>query len=155
MNKSITGISILELLVSVGITGMLVAVAWPYYQNFVARTQFVESHSLLGAARIAVQERAYENRTFDFADLSLRTGGRYGELEVIPALDVATALNGANTYTLRYEFGRGGSRAAPGLSGRLVSYTYTVNTERWTCGTDAPQSLVTRCPGGLQPAGVN
>src|SRR5690554_3692549 len=78
MNKGQQGFTLIELMIVVAIIGILAAIAIPQYQNYIARSQFSEAHSLLGGGRQAVQERMDAGRPFEFADLGLQLVGRYG-----------------------------------------------------------------------------
>lgn len=47
--------SLIELMVVVAIVGVLTAVAFPRYQNFIAKAEFIETRMAVGAVKIAVE----------------------------------------------------------------------------------------------------
>ncbi|MDP6961719.1 MAG: pilin [Dehalococcoidia bacterium] len=58
------GFTLIELMIAVAIIGILVAVGFPQYQNYVARAQVAEALVLASGAKTAVAE--YFNTTGDF-----------------------------------------------------------------------------------------
>ena len=130
------GFTLIELMIVVAIIGILAAVAIPQYQNYIARSQFAEAHTLLGGARVAVQERMDQGVAIVGADLQLRLQGNYGSIETPP-----NAAAGAATYALTYTF----AGANTNLNDRTVTYTYTAATGTWACTTTVPQTFATRC----------
>ncbi len=131
------GFTLIELMIVVAIIGILAAIAIPQYQNYIARSQFSEAHTLLGGARTAVQERVDQGRAFTNNDeLGLKLSGRYGAIGA-PAAYTA----GASTYALTYTF----AGANANLNGRSVTYTYTASTGSWACTTNVDQKYATNC----------
>lgn len=47
--------SLIELMVVVAIVGVLTAVAFPRYQNFIAKAEFIETRMAVGAVKVAVE----------------------------------------------------------------------------------------------------
>ena len=148
MNKGQHVFTLIELMIVVAIIGSLAAVAIPQYQNYIARSQFSEAHTLLGAARTSVQEAIDAGRVFAFDDLGIQSSGKYGEIDDTAAtMDVSAAVASTEDYGLVYEFGVTGTEASPQLKGKKVSYVYDVATSTWSCATDADQELASSCPG--------
>lgn len=145
LNKAQGGFTLIELMIVVAIIGILAAIAIPRYQDYLARSQFAEAHTLLGGARIAVQERVDQGQAFNFTDLNLRTAGEYG--------DITSSSNyaaDANSYALVYTF----DNANANLNAETVTYTYSTISadadgenpaveEGWSCTTSVEVQYVT------------
>src|SRR5699024_1792793 len=110
--------------------------AIPQYQNYIARSQFSEAHTLLGGARVAVQEKIDQGLGSSFSDLGLQTAGEFG---VVAGEDLAA---NAETYDLVYTF-RPASNT--NVRNKFVTYTYTAATGVWSCKTNVEATYATRC----------
>ncbi|WP_310736415.1 MULTISPECIES: pilin [unclassified Pseudoalteromonas] len=134
--QSQKGFTLIELMIVVAIIGILAAIAIPQYQNYIARSQFSEAHSLLSGARVAVQERVSQGAAFTGASLGLKTAGAYGSIGA-PADYAANAA----TYALTYTF----AGANTNLNTKTVTYTYTAATSAWACTTTVAAEFATNC----------
>nr|WP_110710608.1 prepilin-type N-terminal cleavage/methylation domain-containing protein [Salinicola sp. CR57] len=142
------GFTLIELMIVVAIIGILAAIAIPQYQNYIARSQFAESHTLLGGARVALQEKVDQGATTAIPDnLGINTQGQYGAI-------ISTDTNAISTgpvATLTYQFGEGtGVEASPSLTAagaNQVTYTYEDGTNGWgwSCSTTVPQAFASNC----------
>lgn len=146
--KAQKGFTLIELMIVVAIIGILAAIAIPQYQNYIARSQFSESHALLSGARTAVQERvdqgqAFAESTGNSTDaknvLGLQLKGKYGTVTA-PAF-----VTTSDTYALTYAFN---DEVNSNLLKKQVRYTYTKATGEWACTTDVPDQFATNCTAG-------
>nr|WP_290698266.1 pilin [Halomonas sp. UBA3074] len=142
------GFTLIELMIVVAIIGVLASLAIPQYQNYIARSQFSEAHTLLSGARVAVQERVDAGSTFDFVDLGLRTNGQYGE---VTGEDFSAGTD--TDYILTYNFG---DNVNSNLADGYVAYTYRAEaevgtdgapgaTDGWTCTTNVDEQYANNC----------
>ncbi len=138
------GFTLIELMIVVAIIGILAAIAIPQYQNYIARSQFSEAHTLLGGARTAVQERIDQGQAITAStgtpnattnSLGIQLAGEYGAV-VAPA-----AAANATSYTLTYTF----AGANTNLNTRTVQYTYAADTGTWSCITTVSEQYASNC----------
>ena len=152
MNTMQKGFTLIELMIVVAIIGILAAIAIPQYQNYIARSQFAESHTLLGGARTAAQEKIDQGASFAASTgdataatnvLGVQLNGKYGLIGSNKTTATAPAWDGsATTYTLSYYFN---DTVNANLRGKVVRYTYTAATGSWACSTTAPAQYVANC----------
>ena len=143
--KKQQGFTLIELMIVVAIIGILAAIALPQYQNYIARSQFSESHVLLGGARVAAQEYIDQGRRIPAlatlggdSALGIQTEGNYGQISHADEYDPATPAAFVITYTFK-------NTTNQALRGESVLYTYTPATGVWRCTTTIAQQFVTNC----------
>ena len=127
MMKNQKGFTLIELMIVIAIIGILVAIALPAYQDYVARSQVSEGMSLAAGAKTAVAEE--QANTGEFAGITNATAG------LSPAADITgkyvtgvEVADGVITATF-------GGDASDKISGDTLVLTPTDNdgSISWAC----------------------
>jgi type IV pilus assembly protein PilE len=110
-----SGFTLVELMITVAIVGILASIAIPYYRDYVTRGKLPEAYSTLAALRVSMEQFYQDNRTYVGGPGCVRpaTAGDKFTYDC-PALTPPTAT----TYTLEAV-----GIAAQGTGG----FTYTIN----------------------------
>jgi len=115
--KQQNGFTLIELMITVAIIGILASVAYPSYTSYIRRGKIADAHAALADYRIQVEQYYQDNRNYGTA------GGACG-----PAVPTSTyftisctAGNPAQTYTAT-----AASKTAQGLGSSAGDYTYTI-----------------------------
>ncbi|HVI42201.1 MAG TPA: pilin [Anaerovoracaceae bacterium] len=152
--RKANGFTLIELMITVAIVGILAAVALPAYQDYTIRAQVSEGPLLMEQFKTAATE--YFAQTGDFPYSNSQVGlnypqGKYSTMTMVSG----TNSNGANsTIYLTTTYGNGANKKIQGkqlsLIGTAIDGTESV---QWTCTTmntsdPVPQEfLPTSCQG--------
>lgn len=137
------GFTILEMLIVIGIVGILAAVALPAYGDYVRRGQLPEAFSGMADLRVKLEQYYQDNRQYG------TSGGN--------CADVATPGWATSTPTLTYagsQFftftcavtaaGQGYTLTATGSAGRATGHVYTLTHANQRATTQFKGAAVTR-----------
>lgn len=149
--KTQKGFTLIELMITVAIVGILAAVALPAYQNYTIRAQAAEAISLAGGLQTAIAEYYANNGSFPSSN---GTTGAAGEVEMASPTGKyvsSEAVGAAGVITATF------SSAAPTnskIQGGTVALIPTADTNgniNWSCGgtgtSVSKQYLPTSCQG--------
>lgn len=132
-----TGFTLLELLIVLGVIGILSAIAIPSYRDYVMRGKISEATSNLGDMRIKLEQFYQDNRTYVGACVA-------GTVAPLPAGSNARAFTyscptlTATTYTVRAL-----GNASEGMSG--FDYTINQNNAKATASVAPGWTLTAGC----------
>jgi len=131
-NRRAYGFSLIELMVTVAIIGILAAVAMPAYTDYVMRGKVTEAVAMLSDMRVKLEQYFQDNRTYvgacasgTVAPLPSSTAVKYFSY-TCPTLT-------ATTYTVQAE-----GVAAQGMGG----FTYTIDQSNAKATTSVPTGWV-------------
>ena len=122
MNRSNRGFTLIEVLITVVIVGILTAVALPQYQAYVMRARLTEAFSALGGIQPAAEQYWSNNRTYVNFDLAADR-----RMPVTPNFTYALSGVSATSYLI----------TATGV-GRAAGFTYTMDQSGTRATTAVP-----------------
>jgi type IV pilus assembly protein PilA len=128
------GFTLIELMITVAIVGILAAIALPAYQDYTVKAQASEAFSLATAAELAVAENAANTGTV--AGAAGNYSGAVGKYVSSVAVDNVTGIV-LVTYA---------AAANAAIAGKTVSFTPTLSATTgivtWACTSTAKQKYV-------------
>jgi type IV pilus assembly protein PilA len=105
--KGQSGFTLVEVVVVVAIIGIIVALAIPGYQNYIARSQVSEAFAMSSGAKTAISEYAQINGVYpgaatDPTNAELTVAGEFADLAVADGTGVVTVtMKGAGVVNAR------------------------------------------------------
>ena len=135
------GFTLIELMIVVAIIGILAAIALPAYQNYIARSQFSESQTLLSGVKPVIQERVDQGTAYTVGSsqtvnpLGVATVGKYGNV-TYPAFG---STDESATAVYKFE-----NNLNKNLQGKTVTYTYKPG-DGWSCSTSVAADFANNC----------
>lgn len=109
MRNRLRGFTLIEMMITVAIIGILASVALPAYQDYIRRTKVQEATSNLAAERVRMEQFFQDNRTYVGATLNTAATKYW---------NYALSNHTATTYTIT---------AAPGSGSGMSGYQYTID----------------------------
>jgi type IV pilus assembly protein PilE len=126
------GFTLIEVMIAVAIVGILSAVAYPSYRDFVIRGQLVDATTALSTFRADMERHFQDNRTFETVGDFTTPCAVAAALRTVGNFVISCSAVAATTYTLQ----------AVG-SGPMNGFTFTVNQADTRATTAAPTGWTT------------
>lgn len=128
------GFTLIELMITVAIVGILAAVALPAYQDYTIRAQVTEGMSLASGAKSTVAEFHANKGVMPANDTEAGFGGATGKY----VSGVAIGANGIVVAT----FGTGANAKIQGATITLTPREEATGNLSWACTSSAAQKYV-------------
>lgn len=146
MKRITKGFTLVELMITVAIIGILASIALPAYQDYVTRGKLAEAYSHLSSLELRIEQYYQDNRSYDgskangcgIADVTVAGG-------TVKYFDYTFACND-QTYTL----------TATGVNGQSTNgFVFTVNQDGVKATTGAPAGWATSTTCWVRDKGGN
>lgn len=138
------GLTLIELMVTVAIIGIIGAVAVPAYQDYTVRSQVTEGLSLASGAKVQVAEYYSNHGQFPQTDDDIGFNGATGSL--ISKTEIH------EEGEIRTIFGEGANKAAQGKTLSLFPWPTANENLKWDCeGTLEEKYMPTGCGQQAEP----
>lgn len=140
--NSMRGFTLIELMMAVAIVGILTAVAYPNYRNFVVRGHLVDATTALSSFRADMERHFQDNRSFATVGTFTTPCAVAESARTVGNFVISCAAVGATSYTLQ-AVGRG----------PVAGFTFTVTHQDVRATTAAPSGWTTCATGWMLKKG--
>ncbi len=135
MRKKDQGFTLIELMIVVGVIGILSAISLPAYQVLVIRSQVAESIVLLDSAKVNTDDSvviygSFPSNQAELVALNTNILGVYGSI---------TGVSDINDDAGSIIYKLSSSNVNKNIQNKSVWYTRTTLTGEWSCYTDLAQ----------------
>lgn len=115
MRRIARGFTLVEVMVTVVIVGILTAVALPSYNAYMVRARVAEAFSTLGGVQIAAEQHWANERKYTGLAIPAATTNFTYEVAADVSTYLVTARGGGPVAGFTYTINHAGARATPGV----------------------------------------
>jgi type IV pilus assembly protein PilE len=117
------GFTLIELMIVVAIIGILSAVAYPSYQNYIRKSRRADAHTLIQAAQLAQEKYRLNHTTYYPGGAASGTGTTIAEFSGVCIVNGTTCLSPDRYYSLTSTTTVGGQGTSYVLTAAAVAGT--------------------------------